>query len=229
MLNNISFVDFYSDLKVFGQGQITTRGMSLEKLSYSSGSTIQVSIPECRYYYNSQGNGYNQCVPRSTYSSTPEGKLLKQSPDNTLFAVNGQINAPANMFHARNDQSLTVLRKELVIDYIEKQKVVAAKDHTNDIKVGDMDPACTQSVEFTEKDNLLVGKRFQYSDISWIRCYHKRAFMASNPNAYGVPSTWTTSFGYKNITDLVNENIPGMGSALNQKINEYRAWRAAAK
>ncbi|WP_039914194.1 Ig-like domain-containing protein [Cellvibrio mixtus] len=237
LLNNISYVDFYSDLKVFGLGKITTRGISLEKMSYESGNAIQVSIPECQnaFYQGHQNyqsyQWYYQCAPRTTYKSTPEGKLIKQSPDNTLFAVNGEASAPANAFNARNDQSLMVLRKKVIAEYIEARNIIAAQLHANDIRQGDMDPACIQSVNFEEKDNILIGTRRQFSDLSHIRCYHSRAFGSQNVSGYAsaAPYTWSTSFGNKNITELINENIPVMGTALNTQIENYRAWRNAAQ
>ncbi len=201
-------------------------------MAYDSGTTTAVSIEECRAaQYQGQQNAYRVCVPRTTFSPTPDGKLLKQSPDNTLFAVNGQIKASASVFNARNDQSLTVVRRKLVSEYINAQTLVAEKQHEYDTR-SYMNPKCIQSVSFEEKDNVLIGTRRQFSEDPQVRCYHSLAFAMQNQSnnyLYSAPYNWTTNFGYKNITDLVNENIPGMTTTLNQQINEYNAWRAAAK
>lgn len=233
LLNNISFVDLYGDLKVFGQGKITTRGISLEKMAYDAGTTTVVSIEECRAAQSQgQHNAYRVCTPRTVFNSTPDGKLLKQSPDNTLFAVNGQISASASVFNARNDQSLTVLRKKVIAEYINEQTLIAEQQHAYDISSGYMDSACIQSVSFEEKDNVLLGTRRQFSENPQVRCFHRMAFAGQNQygqSVYSAPYNWTTSFGYKNITDLVNEKRPEMNAALNKQINDYNAWRAVAK
>lgn len=225
LLNNISYVDLYGDLNVFGQGKITTRGISLEKLAYESSSTKIVSLSECI----SHPGGRTCSIPSSTYSRTPEGKLIKQSPDNTLFAVNGQISAPAYFFNARNEQSLAVLRQELIAEYIEKTKKAAIDSH----EIGHtpyVDSACDVNSYHELTDNHIAIYQHFYSNDYKIKCFHQLAYAQSQ--IYGrvdPPSTSENLFAYKNITDLINENIPGMTTTLNQQINEYNAWRAAAK
>ncbi|MDO8344105.1 MAG: Ig-like domain-containing protein [Cellvibrio sp.] len=225
LLNNISYVDLYGDLKVFGKGQITTRGISLEKLAYESGSTKIVSLPECIYHQY----GRTCSLPSSTYSRTPEGKLIKQSPDNTLFAVNGEISAPANVFNARNDQSLTVLRQEVIAQYKE-ETMKEAIDYHNARGTAYIDSRCDVSSFDKEFESTIVIYQHFYSNDSNIKCFHQRAYDENrDPSKGDPPSTSDQVFTYTNITDLVNKKIVLMGSTLNQQINDYRAWREAAQ
>jgi hypothetical protein len=221
LLNNISYVDLYGDLSVFGQGKITTRGISLEKLAYESGSTKIVSLSECIYH---QG-GRTCSVPTSTYNRTPEGKLLKQSPDNTLFAVNGEISAPANVFGARNDQGLTVLRQEVIAQYKEEQKKAAIDKHKAS-GTPYIDSRCDVSSHDKETESQIVIYQHFYSNNSNIKCFHQRAYGEDrDPSKGDPPSTSDNIFAYKNITDLVNEKILLMGNTLNQQVDSYCTWR----
>jgi hypothetical protein len=225
LLNNISYVDLYGDLKVFGKGQITTRGISLEKLAYESGSTRIVSLSECIYHER----GRTCSLPSSTYSRTPEGKLIKQSPDNTLFAVNGEISAPANFFKARNDQSLTVLRQEEIAKYKE-ETMKEAIDYHKARGTAYIDSLCDVSSFDKEFESTIVIYQHFYSNDSNIKCFNQRAYAEDrDPGKGDPPSTSDNIFAYKNITDLVNEKIVLMGSTLNQQIDSYCAWRGTAQ
>jgi hypothetical protein len=231
LVNNVSYVDLYGDLNVFGQGTITTRGISLEKLAYESGSTKIVSVSECAHYQGSitEQRGRTCSIPTSTYSRTPEGKLIKQSPDNTLFAVNGEISAPADFFNARNDQSLTVLRQEVIAQYKEETKK-AAIDKQKASGTVYIDSRCDVSSYDKETESSIVIYQHFYSNDSNIKCFHQREYGEDrDPWKGDPPSTSDQVFAFTNITDLVNKRIELMGNTLDQQINDYRAWRKAAQ
>lgn len=231
LLNNISFVDLYGDLKVFGQGKITTRGISLEKMAYDAGTTTVVSIEECRAAQSyGQHHAYRVCVPHTVFKSTPDGKLLKLSPDNTLFAVNGQVSASTSIFDARNDQSLTVFRNLVVSNYVETLKQRAIDEHKTS-GTPYVNQQCDVESSSEIKDNFIsISRRFYAAANNNAKCYNEMAYaMTPEHQRHLIPNEYKALYAWKNIADLINEKRPEMNTALNQQINDYRAWRNAAQ
>ncbi|MDR7091987.1 hypothetical protein [Cellvibrio fibrivorans] len=211
LINNLSYIDMYADLNIFGKGDITSRGLSLEKLAYEEGSTTVVSLSECiSIPYH---NGPLCSLPSSTYSKTPDGKIIKQSPDNTLFAVNGNISAKNSLFKARNDQSLTILRENLVAETISAELAKPVN--------GPWDIRCKSSkTSSVDGDLIIIETHVSTGGVANITCV---------PPGDNSGSNGFTFRQYLSITTLMQDKIPSLGANASNQITEFEAWWKAAQ